>query len=63
MEKSELSIQIAKVSGQKIETTDRKINNLQLMKIGKKRKARVTTIDFITIRAQQNFEDDAGINL
>ena len=63
MEKSELSIQIAKVSGQKIETTDQKINNLQLMKIGKKRKARVTAIDFITIRAQQNFEDDAGINL
>ena len=63
MEKSELSIQIAKVSGQKIETTDRKIDNLQLMKIGKKSKARVTTIDFITIRAQQNFEDDAGINL
>ena len=62
MEKSELSIQIAKVSGQKIETKDQKINNLQLMKIGKKRKARVTTIDFITIRAQQNFEDDAGIN-
>ena len=31
--KSELSIQIAKVSGQKIEITDQKINNFQLTKI------------------------------
>ena len=35
-EKSELLVQIAKVSGQKIETTDQKIRNFQLTKIGKK---------------------------
>ena len=35
-EKSELSVQIAKVSGQKIETTDQKIHNFRLAKIGKK---------------------------
>ena len=61
-EKSELLVQIAKVSGQKIETTDQKIHNFQLTKIGKKRKARMTTIDFISIGGQQNFGDDAEIN-
>ena len=60
--KSELSVQIAKVSGQKIETPDQKIHNFQLTKIGKKRNARMTTIDFISIRGQQNFEEDAEIN-
>ena len=60
--KSELSVQIVKVSGQKIETMDQKIHNFQLTKIGKKRKARMTTIDFISIRGQQNFEDNAEIN-
>ena len=63
MEKSELLVYIAKVSRQKIETKDQKIHNFQLTKIGKKRKARMTTIDFISIRGQQNFEDDAEINL
>ena len=60
--KSELSVQIAKVSGQKIETTDQKIHNFQVTKIGKKRNARMTTIDFISIRGQQNFDEDAEIN-
>ena len=49
IEKSKLSVQIAKVSRQKIETTDQKIYNFQLTKIGKKRKVRMTTIDFISI--------------
>ena len=61
-EESELSVQIAKVSGQKIETTDQKIHNFQLTKIGKKRKPRMTTINFISIWDQQNFEDDEEIN-
>ena len=61
-EKSELLVQSTKVSGQKIEPTDQKIHNFQLMKIGGKRKERMTTIDFISIRGQQNFEDDAEIN-
>ena len=62
MEKSELSVQIAKLSEKKIETTDQKVHNFQLTKFGKKRKARMTTIGFISIRGQQNFEDDAEIN-
>ena len=61
-EKSELLAQIAKVSRQKIETTDQKIHNFQLTKIGEKRKVRMTTTDFISIRGQQNFKDDAEIN-
>ena len=58
-EKSDLSVQIAKVSGQKIEITDQKIHNFQLMKIGKKGEAKMTTIDFIIIQGQQNFQDNA----
>ena len=61
-EKSELLVQIAKISGQKIEATDQKIHNFQLTKIGKKRKVRMTTVDFISIRGQQNLEDEAEIN-
>ena len=61
-EKSELLVQIAKVSRQKTETTDQKIHNFQLTKIGEKRKVRMTTIDFISIRGQKNFQDDAEIN-
>ena len=43
-------------------TTDQKVHNLQLTKIGKKRKVRMTIVDFISIRSKQNFEDDAEIN-
>ena len=55
-------VQIAKVSGQKIETIDQKIHNFQPTKTGKIRKARMTTINFISIPGQQNFEDDAEVN-
>ena len=41
---------------------DQKVHNFQLTQIGKKRKARMATIDFISIRGQQNFEDNAEIN-
>ena len=61
-ERSELSVQIAKVSGQKIETKDQKIHNFQLTKIGKKWKARIATIAFTSIRGQQNFEGNTEIN-
>ena len=32
------------------------------MMIGEKRKSKMTTIDFISIQSQENFEDDAKIN-
>ena len=40
----------------------KKYKILSLQRLGKKRKARMTTIDFISIRGRQNFEDDAEIN-
>ena len=62
-EKSELSVQIAKVSGKKIETNDQKVYNFQLTKIWKKRKARMTTIDFISIRGRQNLKTKQKLTL
>ena len=38
---------------------NQKVHHFKLTKIWKKRKVRMTTIDFISIRGQQNFEDDA----
>ena len=39
-EKSELSVQIAKVRAKKIETIDQKVHNFQLMKTGKKKEGK-----------------------
>ena len=55
VERSELSLQMAKVSGKPIAKTDKKDR--------KKRKIGVTTIDFINVRGQLNFEEEAVINL
>ena len=49
-------VQITKVSGQKIETTDQKTHNFQFTKIGKKRIAKMTTIDFISIEANKTLK-------
>ena len=48
----------------KIETTDKKVHNLQLTQtqIGRKRKREVSVIDFISVRGQQDFEEKAEIN-
>ena len=62
VKRSELSLEIAKVSGKPIETTDKKVHNIQLAKIGRKRKTGMVTIDFVNIRGQQNFEQEAVIN-
>ena len=62
MEKSELLVQIAKVSKNRIERINQMVHNFQVTKIGKKRMAKMTTTDFISIQGQQNFEDDAEIN-
>lgn len=39
------------------------MHNIELTKIGKKRKTSMTTIDFINVRGQLNFEEEAVINL
>ena len=55
-EKSELLVQITKVSGKKIKTTEQKVHNFQLKKIGEKRKTRIATIDFIRNKANKTLK-------
>ena len=61
-EKSELNLKISKVSGKKIVIIDKKIYGLQLAWLGKRKRSLMVVIDFISIRSQQNFEDEAKIN-
>lgn len=61
-EKSERSLPIAKVSGKPVETADKNIHSFQLIKICKKRKTQMMTVDFISICGQKNFEKEAVIN-
>ena len=58
-EKDSLSIQITKVSGKEIQTTD---NNFPITKIGKKRKQKINVVDFISVHGQQQFEENGKIN-
>ena len=37
------------------------MHNIELTKIGKKRKTSMTTIDFINVRGQQDFDEEAMI--
>ena len=37
------------------------MHNIELTKIGKKRKTSTTTIDFINVRGQQDFDEEAMI--
>ena len=46
----------------KIETMDKKVHNLQLTQIGRKRKREMKVIDFISVRGQQGFEEKAERN-
>ena len=55
-------VQIAKVSEKNVETTDQKVHNFQLTRITKKCKRKMTMVDLISIRGQENFEDEAKTN-
>ena len=55
------SFTIEKSAG-KIETTKKKVYNLQLTWIGAKRKQEVEVIEFISMHGQQGFEEEAEIN-
>ena len=46
----------------KIETTDKKVHNLQLTRIGRKMKIKMELINFISVPGQQSFEKEAEIN-
>ena len=61
-EKSELNLKISKVSGKKIVIIDKKIYGLQLAWLGKRKRSLMVVIDFILIKGQQSFEDEAKIN-
>ena len=54
--KDSLSLQITKVSRKEIQTTDSKVHNFQITKIGKKGKQKMNVVDFISVRGQQQFE-------
>ena len=41
---------------------DKKVHNLQLTQIGRKRKREMKVIDFISVRGQQGFEEKAERN-
>ena len=45
-----------------IETTDKKVHNLQLTRIGWKREREMEVIDFISVCRQQKFKEKAKIN-
>ena len=62
IKRNELSLPIAKVSRKLIETTDKKVHNIQLTQISRKRKTGMVAIDFMKISGQQNFEEEAAIN-
>ena len=51
-EKDSLSPQFTKVSGSEIQTTDNKVHNFQITKIGKTRKQKLNVVDFISVHRQ-----------
>ena len=53
---------MTKVGGKEIQTTDNKVYNFQITKIGKKRKQKMNVVDFFSVCGQQQFEENAEIN-
>ena len=61
--KDNLQLQLAYVNGSNVETSDKKINNFSITKLGKRRKnMSLEPLDTIIIRAQQGFDIDGGLN-
>ena len=61
-EKDSLLLQITKVRGKEFQTTDNKVHNFQITNIRKKRKHKMSVVDFISVHGQQKFEENAEIN-
>ena len=60
---SNLKFKLAQINGSNMKTTDNKIHQVLIMKLGKKRKRQMSeTIETIIIRAQQDFDDDGRLN-
>ena len=60
--KGQLDLQITKISGKKVETADKKIHEVFISRIGKKRKNSMYVHDFVIIRGQQGFEEEKESN-
>ena len=61
--KNSLSFQLTRISGNVPVPKDRKIHNLSLIRIGKKRKRIMAKpVETVIICAQQNFEVTGGLN-
>ena len=62
--KSNLKFQHAQINGSEVKTSDNKIHNFSITKLGKKRKRNMQEpIETIIVRAQQNFDINGGLNL
>ena len=58
-----LKFQLARINGSNIKTNDNKIHHFSITKLGKRRKRQMSDpIETITIRAQQDFDIDGGLN-
>ena len=60
--KEQLDLQIMKISGEKLDVADKKIHEILISRIGKKRKRPMTVLDFVIIRGQQSFDEKKAIN-
>ena len=61
--KDNLKLHLAYVNGSKVETTDEKIHNFSITKLGKRKKVmKPEPINTLIIRAQQDFDIDGGLN-
>ena len=61
--KENLKFQLAHVDGSNVKTSDKKIHNFSITKLGKRKKTNMSEpIETIIVRAQQNFDVVGGLN-
>ena len=60
--KEQLDLQIAKISSEKADTADKKVHQILISQLGRKRKKQMSVLDFVIIRGQQGFHEAKAIN-
>ena len=61
--RSNINLQLTQVNGSKIKTSDNKIHDFSIAKLGKRKKRYISEpIETLIIRAQQNFDIEGGLN-
>ena len=61
--RKDLKLHLAYVNGTEVKTTDQKIYNFSIVRLGKRQRNMLTTpIDTVIIRAQQDFDVAGGLN-